>query len=75
VPNKAYTEMNTLRVICNGYNPDDIYNIDETGLFWRYAPNSGISLLDDSTSGIKKDKIRISLVLTSNATGFYRITV
>jgi hypothetical protein len=75
VPNKAYTEMNTLRVICNGYNPDDIYNIDETGLFWRYAPNSRISLLDDSTSGIKKDKIRISLVLTSNATGFYRITV
>ena len=61
--------MNTLRVTCNGYDPEDIYNMDETGLFWRYAPNSGIGSLDGPTGGIKKDKARISLALTSNATG------
>jgi hypothetical protein len=67
--------MNTLRVTCNNYNPKDIYNIDETGLFWRYAPNSGINLLDNPTSGIKKDKVRILLALISNTTGSDRITI
>ena len=66
---EAYIEMNALRVIYNSYNSEDIYNMDETGLFWRYAPNSRIILLDGPTSGMKKKKIRISLALTSNATG------
>jgi Tc5 transposase DNA-binding domain len=75
VPDKAYIKMNTLRVTCNGYKPEDIYNIDETCLFWRYAPNSGISLLNNFTGGVKKDKARISLALISNATGSDRITI
>ena len=75
MPDKAYMEMNTLRVTCNGYDPEDIYNMDETGLFWRYAPNSGISSLDSSTGGVKKDKARISLALTSNATGSDRMAI
>jgi len=75
VPDEAHTKMNILRITCGGYDPDDIYNMDETALFWRYAPNSGISSLDDSIGGIKKDKARITLVLTSNATGSDRMTI
>jgi hypothetical protein len=75
VPTEAHTEMNALRAICNSYNPEDIYNMDETGLFWRYSPSSGITFLDGPTGGVKKEKTRISLALTSNATGTDRMAV
>ena len=49
--------------------------MDETGLFWRYSLSSGITFLDSPTGGVKKEKTRISLTLTSNATGTDRMPI
>ena len=59
--------MKVLRTLCGEYQEDDIYNMDETGLFWRQAPNAGLAT--QARPGIKKDKSRITLVLCVNSTG------
>ncbi|KAF0714158.1 Aste57867_4014 [Aphanomyces stellatus] len=49
------------------YDKSDIYNMDETGLFYNYQPNTTIS--NEPRSGVKKDKSRISVALAANADG------
>jgi hypothetical protein len=45
--------------------------MDEIGLFWRRMPNGG--LLSKGSPGYKKDKTRITLAVTINATGSDRM--
>jgi hypothetical protein len=65
--------MRSLQTIAGEYKEEDIYNIDETGLFWRLLRSRG--LLSQSRPGLKKDKTRISLALCINATGTDRFPV
>lgn len=67
VPESIYYEMEAIQAICDTFKPDDIYNMDETGLYWRRMPNGGLS--SEGRSGQKRDKTRISIAVTSNATG------
>lgn len=71
MPASASEEMKTLRTLCGEYQEDDIYNMDETGLFWRQTPSSGLAT--QSRPGIKKDKSRITLVVCVNCTGSDRL--
>jgi hypothetical protein len=48
-----------------------LYNMDETGLYWRWAISRSLST--QALPGLKKDKARISLALCSNATGTNKI--
>lgn len=66
-PLSAAEEMKNIRTLCGKYDEGDVYNMDETGLFWRRAPSSGLSSI--SLSNIKKDKTRITLVVCVNCTG------
>ena len=59
------TQMTDIRLLCTQYHPRDIFNIDETGLYWKRTPNR--SLGTEATSGHKKEKDRITLALTANA--------
>ena len=47
--------------------PDDIYNMDETGLFFRLGPNS--TLATGAVKGTKKKKDRLTVAVCCNATG------
>ncbi|KAE8957317.1 hypothetical protein PR001_g31417, partial [Phytophthora rubi] len=49
------------------YDPQDIYNMDETGLNYKAAPTR--SICTSKMPGVKKDKTRITLALTTNADG------
>ena len=49
------------------YRPEDVYNADETGLFFRMTPNQ--TLATKTVKGMKKDKNRITVLLCTNATG------
>lgn len=49
------------------YSLDDIYNMDETGLLFRAAPNSTIS--NRTMKGSKKEMVRITIMLCCNASG------
>ena len=63
--------MKSVRILAGGYAEEDVYNIDETGLFWRQAPNSGLSTRN--IAGVKVDKARVSVVVCTNTTGTDRM--
>src|SRR6266498_1511946 len=46
------------------YNPEDIFNCDETGLFWKMKPSRTIS--NGPVSGTKQSKDRVTILLTCN---------
>ena len=66
-------QMNDLRTLCLEYDLNDILNMDETGLFWKMSPDR--ILATKAASGGKKSKDRITVALTSNATGTDNIPV
>jgi Tc5 transposase DNA-binding domain len=59
--------------LASTYALSDILNMDETGLYWKLSPNR--SLATEAASGGKKSKDRITLALTTNATGTDQIKV
>ncbi len=54
------------------FMPDDIYNMDETGLFFRLGPNR--TLATGAVKGTKKKKDRLTVALCCNATGTDKLT-
>src|SRR5947209_4986674 len=66
-------DIKALRAIAGEYPEGDIYNMDETGLFWKMMPSRGLS--SQSLPGLKKDKTRITLAFCVNATGSDRFPV
>ena len=61
------------------FNPEQIYNMDETGLYFRCLPNrayvSAGSRRRARGSKAMKNKDRVTLVLAVNATGSHKIPV
>ena len=55
--------------ILQGYAAKDIWNLDETGCFWRALPNTGFGTGGFKCSGGKKAKQRITVALIANAAG------
>lgn len=74
VDNNVIEKWSTeLSSIIRGYKPEDVYNLDETALFYRLMPSKTYSFSDESTHGCKKSKDRITLVLITNADGTDRM--
>ncbi|KAJ5976584.1 hypothetical protein N7481_010291 [Penicillium waksmanii] len=71
VPDSIHHEMKAIQIICDEYAPEDIYNMDETGLYWRRMPNGGLA--SEGRPGQKRDKTRITIAVASNATGLDRL--
>ena len=58
------------------YDAENIYNMDETGLFFRLLPRYSLLMPNEdvaTTRGKKKSKDRISLIVCANATGSHKI--
>lgn len=56
-----------LRQTLRDYDPKDIFNCDETGLFWKMKPSRTLS--NGSVAGSKQSKDRVTILLTCNSTG------
>lgn len=56
-----------LQQFLKSYNPEDIWNGDETGLFWKMEPSR--VLARGPLSGHKKEKSRVTIFCCTNATG------
>ena len=54
--------------LVEGYQPMDIYNADETDLFYQLMPNKTLARKDDC-AGMKKSKQRVTLLLGANMDG------
>lgn len=61
-----------LQVLISQYELDDVYNADETGLYWKLEPNK--SLATGPITGTKKPKDRVTIMLTCNATGTHKLS-
>jgi hypothetical protein len=57
----------SVRKVVEGYGEENISNQDESGLFWRQVPTR--TLAQGKKAGLKKDKQRITVSFTCNATG------
>src|SRR3989337_1312838 len=60
------TMRENLRQTLKDYSPEDIFNCDETGLFWKMKPSRTIS--NGQVSGTKQSKDRVTVLLTCHAT-------
>lgn len=56
-----------LREVLRQYRREDIFNCDETALFWKMEPSRGLST--QPLAGTKKNKDRVTILLTCNSTG------
>ena len=59
--------MQHIRDLAAQYGPENTYNMDETGLFWKLVPER--TLATEAGSGGKKSKDQITLALTCNGDG------
>lgn len=64
-------EMRALKTLCGEFREDDIYNMDETGLFWRKPPFGASPNQSQLTTN--RENSRICLVLCTNSTGSDRL--
>lgn len=57
-----------------GYVPQQIFNVDETGLFWKKMPaRTFISMEEKTLPGHKASKDRFTLLLGGNASGDFKL--
>ena len=55
--------------IVRGYDKKNIYNLDETGCFWRALPERGFVEKGKRCNGGKKHKLRLTIAFLVNASG------
>lgn len=60
-------QLVAVQAMVHQYYPSDVYNCDETGLFWKSTPDRGLAT--QQISGTKSSKARITAHFTVNADG------
>ena len=58
-----------IKELTKGYEPQDVWNQDETGCFWRALPGKSLSTKGKRCRGGKNAKQRITASFFANATG------
>uniref|UniRef100_A0A3P8SAK2 HTH CENPB-type domain-containing protein n=1 Tax=Amphiprion percula TaxID=161767 RepID=A0A3P8SAK2_AMPPE len=57
-----------------GYCAEQVFNVDETGLFWKRMPaRTYIAKEEETASGYKASKERLTLLLGANAAGDFKL--
>ncbi|OUC40836.1 DDE superfamily endonuclease [Trichinella nativa] len=63
------TWKDRLQVLLNDYRPDDVFNADEMGLFYRILPDKTLTFKGENCSGGKLSKERLTVLLCCNESG------
>uniref|UniRef100_A0A914UMC1 HTH CENPB-type domain-containing protein n=1 Tax=Plectus sambesii TaxID=2011161 RepID=A0A914UMC1_9BILA len=58
-----------LKCILESYEPQDIFNVDELGLFWKLMPNKTLAFKHETCSGGKQSKERLTVLLGGSMSG------
>lgn len=70
MPEKTCDEWKEkLKQILQKYRAEDVFNIDESGLFFKCLPDSTLCFKNEKCLGGKRSKERITVVLLTNMTG------
>jgi hypothetical protein len=58
----------------NGHTPDQVYNCDETGLYYKMMPSKTLAgETENSAPGLKKNKERLTILACSNNSGRHKL--
>ena len=57
----------------NGYSLDQVFNCDETGLYYKMLPGSTLATVHEAPSGTKKAKERVTINACANASGSIKL--
>ncbi|XP_054709194.1 tigger transposable element-derived protein 6-like [Uloborus diversus] len=60
---------NELKKILKDYQSDNIFKVDEMGLFYKCLPNEALTLKDNDCHGGKSSKDRITVLVGANMSG------
>lgn len=66
---KTATWLTRLPSVCQDYAPKDIFNMDETGLFFRGTTRKTFHFKGDECAGGKMSKERITVAICASMTG------
>ena len=59
----------TLSIILKEYSPDNVYNADETGIFFQCLPDKTLEFKNKDCHGGKQSKERITAMVCTNMSG------
>ena len=59
--------------LINGYSLDQVFNCDETGLYYRMLPGRTLATVHEPPSGTKKAKERVTINACANASGSIKL--
>jgi hypothetical protein len=68
-PSSASEFLSRLGEICDGYRPEDIFNADETALYFKAPPQKSLVEKYKKAKGQKYSKERLTVLLATSATG------
>ena len=55
--------------IIHGYKPEDVWNMDESGCFWKALPDKGFAQKGKACHGGKSSKVQLMVAFFVNASG------
>ena len=61
-----------LSELLGNYEPHDIYNADETGIYYRTLLDGTLTFSTETLSGSKRAKERVTALVTANMDGTYK---
>ena len=62
-------QQQVLQPLLRQFSADDVFNLDQTGLFWQLLPNNTMSFRRERCTGEKKIKQKITLLVGANMSG------
>lgn len=74
ITEETHRQMHEIQLVLMEFERCDIFNMDETGLYWRRQPQVTLSSTSGS-SGTKLSKTRITAVLCCNADGSHKLKI
>jgi hypothetical protein len=60
---------NVLQPLLEKYSPDDVFNADETGLYWRLLPDKTHAVVGEKCTGGKLSNERVTALVCANMSG------
>lgn len=69
----SHWQRNMLPPLLNGFAPEDIYNLDETGVFFKCLPGTTLSFKGEKCHGGKYNKDRLTVIPICNMSGTHKL--
>ena len=71
---EEFVELLTAKIMGENLNLENVYNADESGIYWKILLNYTFALSTENVAaGFKENKDRFTALFCANATGSHRI--